>query len=81
MSGVDEATDIIEAAEASSDIADALREVAEAGRKLLASGLNERTIVLLVTDSVNRGASNKVGMGDVRRILRALPALTDYLSE
>ena len=81
MSTEETTAEIIEAAEASEDIREALVRMADAGEKLFASGLNERAIALLVTDRVNRGGANRINITEVRRVLKALPALRDYLED
>jgi len=76
MTGDEEADDIIEAAEADADIAAALLRVAEAGERLLASGLTKRAIVVLLKDRLGQMQKR-----DIERVLDALPALKSYLSE
>ena len=66
------ATEVIEAAEASQDVAEALRAVADAGDRLLASGLTKRALIVLLRDKTG------LSMGGIRLLLEALPALRGY---
>lgn len=69
------ATEIIEAAEASTDIAEAINRIADAADALLNSGLKKRAILVLLKDRTG------YGIRDIENILDALPALRNYLSE
>ena len=65
--------DVLEAAETSEEISDALCRIAEAAEKLLSVGLTERAIVVLIRDKTS------LPLSDIRAVLHALTSLTDYV--
>lgn len=71
----DQASETIEAAEASIDIATSLLAMAEAGEKLLASGLTQEALVVLLQHKT------RMPMRDIRAVLYAIPDLRDYVSQ
>ena len=60
--------------QAAEDIADTLERIAIAFDMLLAGGLTERALVLLVKDK-----SQGVSIPDVRLVLKALPRLREFI--
>lgn len=58
------------------DLAEAIIRVADAGEKLLNSGLGQRAIVLLLQDSIGEKYINR---SQITEVLDALPRLKRYL--
>ena len=67
--------DLANAAQASEEIRDALGRIDDAANALLASGLTERALIVLLRDLTQlKGA-------DIRAVLRALPRLRDFVEQ
>lgn len=59
------------------EMPEAILRVADAGEKLLASGLTQRAIVLLIQDHIG---SIHITKKQVTDVLRAIPQLKKYIS-
>ena len=68
--------EIMEAHDAGTDIADALLAVADAGEKLLNSGVTKRAILVLIKDRLHG-----VGLREIDLVVSALPELRQYVRE
>lgn len=60
------------------EMPEAILRVADAGEKLLASGLTQRAIVLLIQDHIG---STFITKTQITEVLRAIPQLKKYIGE
>lgn len=66
--------ELVEGQEAGADLSAALLAVADAGEKLLNSGLTKRAIALLIKDQLSG-----VGLREIMLILNAVPGIRRYI--
>lgn len=66
-------SEVFEAAEASEEIAEKIKEIHTGVQKVLNSGLTERALILLINDA------SGVGKKDIKSVLDAMESISDYL--